>query len=152
MRAANAVTLTMLLIVHAGLCFGEIYTWRDADGRINYSDTPPPTVDAKKVTSSTGSSGGDDAAAARKVAADKEAGFRKRQTEATDAATKTSTEKQQADERQANCIQAKAQLQGLESGQIRFKIGATGERVGLDGDVREAELARARKSVESWCR
>jgi hypothetical protein len=152
MRAANALTLTMLLFLQAGLCFGEIYTWRDADGRINYSDTPPATVDAKKVKSSLGSSEDDAAAAARKAAAEKEAGFRKRQTESTDAAAKASTEKQQADERQANCLQAKAQLQGIESGQIRFKIGTTGERVGLDGDVREAELARARKSVESWCR
>jgi hypothetical protein len=142
----------MLLLLQASLCFGEIYTWRDADGRINYSDTPPASVDAKKISNATGSSGDEAATAARKAVAEKEAGVRKRQTEATDAATKANTEKQQTDERQANCIQAKAQLQGLESGQIRFKIGATGERVGLDGDVREAELARARKSVESWCR
>jgi hypothetical protein len=142
----------MLLLLQASLCFGEIYTWRDADGRINYSDTPPATVDAKKVTSTTGSTGDDAAAAARKAVAEKEAGMRKRQADTADASTKASKEKQDADERQGNCIQAKAQLQGIESGQIRFKIGANGERVGLDGDVRDAELARARKSVESWCR
>jgi hypothetical protein len=148
----RAVTLTIFLLLQASLCFGEIYTWRDADGRINYSDTPPATADAKKIRDSAPAGNDDAATAARKAAAEKEAASRKRQTVSADAASKASTEKQQAEERQANCIQAKAQLQGIESGQIRFKTGANGERVGLDGEVRDAELARARKAVESWCR
>ena len=148
----RTATITIFLLLQASLCFGEIYTWRDADGRINYSDTPPATIDAKKIRDATPSSSDDAATAARKAAAEKEAASRKRQTESADAASKASTEKQQAEERQANCIQAKAQLQGIESGQIRFKTGANGERVGLDGAVRDAELARARKAVESWCR
>jgi hypothetical protein len=148
----RAVTLTIFLLLQTGICFGEIYTWRDADGKVNYSDTPPATVDAKKIRDSAPSGSDDAANAARKAAAEKEAASRKRQTESADAATKANTEKQQAEERQANCIQSKAQLQGIESGQIRFKTGANGERVGLDGEVRDAELARARKAVESWCR
>jgi hypothetical protein len=152
MRAVIFSALMTVLLVQAGTCFAEIYTWRDADGRLNYSDSPPPNVDAKKIRDA-GASGGDDAAiAARKIAAEKEAAFRKRQTDANDAAAKVSAEKQQSEQRQATCADARAQLQGIESGQIRFKTGANGERIGLDGAVREEELARARKAVESFCR
>jgi hypothetical protein len=152
MRAAISLALTILLLVQASLCLAEIYTWRDADGRLNYSDTPPPNVDAKKVRDA-GASGNDDAALAeRKAAAEKEAAFRKRQTDANDATAKASADKQQSEQRQTTCVDARAQLQGIESGQIRFKTGPNGERIGLDGALREEELARARKAVESFCR
>ncbi len=32
-----------------GVASAEVYTWRDASGKIHYSDTPPPGVDAKKM-------------------------------------------------------------------------------------------------------
>jgi hypothetical protein len=34
---------------------------------------------------------------------------------------------------------------------MRFMLNAQGERVALDGQLREEELARARKSVADWC-
>ena len=49
------------------------------------------------------------------------------------------------------CERSRTNLEGLESGQIRFRMGANGEREALDGAVRDAELNEARRIVDANC-
>ena len=44
----RAITLFILALVWTAAT-AQVYTWRDASGKIHYSDTPPPGVDAKKM-------------------------------------------------------------------------------------------------------
>lgn len=37
-------------MLSSGLCYGAIYKWQDADGKIHYSEQKPPEVDAKKMS------------------------------------------------------------------------------------------------------
>ena len=147
MRAASL----LILLLTSSLAFGQIYSWRDADGRMHYSDTPPIGADAKKMNAPPPATD-DGGAAARKALADKELDFKKRQSTAAEAAAKADKEKKAETEKQANCAQARGNLQALESGQIRYKTDGNGGRVGLDGALRDEEIAKARSVVQSWCK
>ncbi len=132
------------------LASAQLYSWKDADGKVHYSDEPPAAkVPTRKVAPPPAPSG--DPNAARKSFAEKEADARKKQKDAQDSAAKSEKEKAEAEERSVNCERAKGNLQGLESGLVRFTTNAKGERVGLEGAARDAEIANARKAVESWC-
>lgn len=129
----------------------QVYIWKDASGKTHYSDRPPAErgVDSRKLGASFDSP--EEVAAARKAAAEKRMEATKRGKDAEDAAGKAEKEQAANVERQKNCDRAKSALAGLESGQVRFRLNDQGEREALDDNVREAELAAARKSVESWC-
>ena len=46
-----ALRLLLLALLIAPLPAGaEVYKWTDAQGRLHYSDSPPPEVKAKQVT------------------------------------------------------------------------------------------------------
>jgi hypothetical protein len=128
----------------------QLYSWKDASGKVHYSDTPPPdSVPVRKVAPPATSAGD---ASARRPQLEQEAAARKKQKETQEAADKAAKDKADAEERRTECERARAGLQAIESGQTRFTFNAKGERVALEGDVREAELANARKAVNSWCK
>lgn len=148
MRATAALFLALIATAALG---AEVYTWRDAGGKVHYSDTPPAGVDAKKMRggASTDSS---TPAASRRSLADQEMEFRKRRSEAEAAQAKAEKEKSEAEESKRNCEQAKSQLQALESGQRMSRPNAQGETVVMDDEVRAQEIERTRKAVQSWCK
>lgn len=128
----------------------QLYSWKDANGKIHYSDEPPPdNAKTRKVSPPAAGTGDPNA---YRALAEKEAVARKKQKEGSEAADKAAKEQAATEERRAECERARGNLSSLESGQTRFTVGSNGERIGLDGDVREAELARARKAVESLCK
>jgi hypothetical protein len=129
----------------------QLYSWKDASGKTQYSDEPPPgKTPARRLAAPPAPSS--DAADKRKDAADKQMDERKKQKEAREAAAKAERDKAGAEERSRNCDRARGNLQAIESGQARFTLDAKGERVALDGAVREAEIASARKAVDTWCK
>ena len=128
----------------------QLYSWKDADGKVHYSDEPPAEkTPARKVAPPAA---GDGDPAARHSLAEQEMASRKKQKEAQEAADKAAKDKTTADERRVQCDRAQGNLRSIESGEARFTVDSKGERVGLDGAVREAELAKARKAAESWCK
>ena len=140
----------LILLLTATAAFVQVYSWRDANGGVHYSDQPPTDADAQRLN--VPSSPSTDSTAAGKSWSDKEQDYRKRKSDEAAAVAKADKEKQQADVKKENCERARNSLQAMESGQIRYKMGANGERVALDGDVRDAELARARSVADSWCK
>ncbi len=132
------------------LASAQLYSWKDASGKIHYSDEPPPDKTQARKVAPPATGAGDPAA--RKALAEQEAAARKKQKDTQESADKSEQDKAQAEERRVQCERARSNLQGIESGQVRFTIGANGERVGMDGAAREAELANARKAVDSWCK
>jgi hypothetical protein len=134
----------------AGTAAAQMYSWKDADGKVHYSDQPPPSnTPARKVAPATAPS--TNPTAARQSFVEQEADSRKKQKEAQEAAKKAETDQANAEAKRVNCERARASLQGIESGQVRFTTGANGERIGLDGAARDAELANARSAVDNWC-
>lgn len=145
-RLLLPVCLTMLLPLAAT---AEVYSWKDASGKIHYGDRPPAERQAQARRLPAAPSATADAAAARKEMAERK--FAEREQQAAGEPKPAPEDAAQAKIRTENCQRAQATLAGLESGQVRFMLNEKGERVALDGAIREAELARARKAVEDWC-
>lgn len=140
----------LVLALCSTIAAAQLYSWKDASGKVHYSDEPPPDKASARKVAPPATGAGD--AAARRAAADQEAAARKKQKEAQEAGEKAQKDKTDAEERRVECERARTNVQAIESGQIRFTIGSNGERVGLDGDTREAELAKARRAADAWCK
>jgi hypothetical protein len=95
----------------------------------------------------------DSKASPQKSTAEKEADFRKRQTDQQAAATKKDEDTKDAEARKQNCENAHAHLSALESGQRIVKYDpTTGERSYLDDAERAKATAEAKNSVSGWCK
>ncbi|MDT3735689.1 MAG: DUF4124 domain-containing protein [Denitratisoma sp.] len=147
----RAITLLILACL-ATAASAQVYTWRDASGKVHYSDTPPPGVDAKRMRAGVQSDSAQTSGAAGRSLAEQEAEFRKRQAEAEKTRAKAAEERSTAEDNRRNCDDARNQLNALESGQRMSRIDSTGERIPLDDEMRAQEIEKARKSVQSWCK
>ena len=81
-----------------------------------------------------------------------EAAFRKRQEEAEKEREKQAKAGQEAQEKRENCTRAQDALRSLESGQRVARTDSKGERYFLDDAQTAQETARARQSVQEWCK
>ncbi|HZV54124.1 MAG TPA: DUF4124 domain-containing protein [Rhodocyclaceae bacterium] len=147
MRTAASIVLLLLPMVAAA----QVYSWKDASGKVHYSDQPPAERSVHSRTLGPSNSTSDDAATASKAAADRRLEASKQAKESKDKAADAEKQRAEDAQRQQNCERARINMQGLESGQIRFRMTPSGEREALDGAVRDAELAQARAAVEAAC-
>jgi hypothetical protein len=147
MRLAIAIVLTLLPPAAAA----QVYSWKDANGKIHYTDRPPVEsgVQARRLGPATSASS--DAAAAQQAAADRRAELAKNAKEAKEKAAEVEKNRAEDEQRAAECQRARANLQNMESGQIRYRLTPGGEREALDGAARDAEIATAQRAVDSWC-
>ena len=147
--------ILLVLLLLSPLASGQIYSWRDADGKMHYSDIPPTgavagAVTTRKIEPAVSEPGASENA--RRDAATKEMDFKKRQLDSADAAAKAEKDKADAEDRKANCAQAKSYLRALESGERISRTNEKGERIFLDDQMRQQEIVATRRSVDSWCK
>lgn len=142
----------------------QTYKWTDPDGKIHYSDQPPPsTVKDESVikrgknapppaaTAGAPAEKGKNAAPKAATPQEQEAEFRKRQVTN---AEKDAAEKKKADEaaeKKTNCDAAKAQLSNLQAGGRITRNNAKGEREFMSDQEVAQEIDRSKKTVASWC-
>ncbi len=150
-RQLAAMIAPLLLALVPATGTAQVYSWKDASGKVHYGDRPPAERDAAARKLPAAPSATADVEAARKAAAERQFAEREKQGKAEPEDGKAE-DPAQARQREDNCRRARSNLASLESGQARFTIDDKGERVALDGAVRDAELARARKSVDEWCK
>lgn len=145
--------LFLLALIFSGTAFAGITRWVDAEGKVHYSDEPPPSgAKNEKQIVVPPSAPVPSKESASKSLADKEMEFRKRQQEQADAQAKKDKEAAAAKVKQQNCDRAKATQRNLESGVRAFSINEKGERVYMDDSARQKALADAKKAVDSWCK
>lgn len=126
----------------------EVYQYRDAQGRMVYSDSPPPGTNATKKDMNVSPPAGD----AAKSLQDKVQDFQKRRDEAAEAEARQAKEKAESDRAAENCSKARNKLAALQSGQRIVRYNAQGEREFLDDPEREKEIAQTQQSVSEWCK
>ena len=157
LRILSSIVLVLLATTSA---YCEVYKWVDADGTVHYSDQPPQgdvkeqSLGIKSGTSGTEAPGTEKAAAksaAPKTYIEQDAEFRKRQVEAEAKRAKEEKVLAEAKEARQNCEHARSSLQSLQSGQRVVKYNEKGERVYIEDNEREREIANAQKGVDSWC-
>lgn len=152
MRLSQALPLAAGLILMGAPVSAELYKWTDAEGKVHFSDQPPPPEVKAPVTVKPRRPAAAPAAPATPAYVEQEADFRKRQVEA---AEKAKAEKQAADvaaEKQRNCEQARTQVASLQSGSRITRSNAAGEQIFLtDAEIAQA-LSAARRAADAACK
>jgi hypothetical protein len=160
-RFSVALALTLFAALPAS---AQMYKWVDSDGKVQYSDKPPPSnIKAEKLrvparAAEAPATGEDKGAApkgaakpAPKTAAEQDQAFRKRQLDAAKAQAEEAKKQAQASDRAENCKRAKAALANFEIGGRVTHIDEKGERVYMDDQQIAQEKARAREEAAAAC-
>jgi hypothetical protein len=149
-----AIALIMLLAPFAAQ--GQLLKCVGPDGRVEYAtECQPGAKEVQTGIRSTreGPSSSGAASPQQKSAAEQEAEFRKRQLEGAEAQKKEEAKATELAQNRENCERARIYLQSLQDGHRIAQIDPkTGERVFLDDPDRPAEIARAQKAADSWCK
>jgi hypothetical protein len=146
----------------------ELFKWTDENGKVHYSDQPPPaqiknseTLRANKPATAppagpaaapAPNGAGKPPAAAPKTVTDQEMEFRKRRLQQAEAEAKAQKEQQLAEEKKRNCQRAMDQAAAYDRGGRITRYGPNGEQVYLNEAEIQAEAANAKKAVDSWCK
>ncbi len=151
--------LLILLMLSSAPAVAALNKWVDANGKVHYSDQPPPAnVKAKTLRSApaTPDSVGDVAAtsapAATKTYAEREAEWKKAQQAKKEAADKATQEQARKEERKANCALSQQNLRTFQSGMPIAEVDASGERAYLDDTQRQQRIAKAQQDISNWCK
>ncbi|MBQ0959477.1 DUF4124 domain-containing protein [Ideonella sp. 4Y11] len=140
-----------------------IWKWKDANGTLQVSDTPPPTsVPDSAIISRPGGrvaeivvGGSAEAPASTPSRSDSALEARKREQQAgqkaADAARAAATKERDQARREENCRQARQQQANLDSGMRMARLNDKGEREYLDDSARAAEAERVRQRIQQAC-
>jgi hypothetical protein len=152
----------------------EIYKWKDKDGSIRYTDTPPPSnikqeaIGRKKAKTSTQAAApaaSTDAAAGKgemkgemkngapagKVESAEESAAKLRQKNAEADKNNKKEKEAQAKLKDENCKAAKSNLASYQQGGRVYKMNEKGEREYMDDAGLKAGAEKAQKEVSEYC-
>lgn len=136
------VLLCALLMGWSAMASAVVYKWVDAQGKVQYGDTPPDGVHAEVVellgthashASTTPSSSTVD-----------------RSAPATDPAKKA-VDSDVAEVRAKECTEAQDRYKKLIEGRHLYKMGDNGERQYLTADEIDSERMNAKREVDDIC-
>lgn len=159
-RLSVALALALCVALPAS---AQLYKWVDADGRVQYSDKPPPSnvkteklsaparAGAPAVSEDKGAAQKGAATVAPKTAVQQDQAFRKRQLDAAKAQGEETQKRADARERAENCKRAKAAFANLQIGGRQVRMDEKGERVFLDEQQIAQETAKAREEAAAAC-
>jgi hypothetical protein len=138
----------------AGTAAGQIMECIDAKGRKEFATVcPPGTVKENKLMKSGAGASSAPLASCGPSLTEREMDFRKRAAQQKDNEAKADKARVEAAENERNRIDARSQLKTLQDGgRIGRTDPVTGERSFLEDKDRPAEIARAQKAVEAWCK
>jgi Skp family chaperone for outer membrane proteins len=159
-RCLPALAVAALLAAPTGA--QQLYKYVGPDGRVQYTDRPPAGGQkVEKVTGSRVSTVGSNAAAttegaaksgAPKTAAEQEQAFRQRRAEAEEKAKKGEKLAQENRAKEEQCDAMRRQLAGMQAGGRIARPNEQGERVFLEDDQIQAEIARLQREIGANCR
>lgn len=134
----------------------QVFKWIDKDGKVNFSDTPPPAEavkgEAKKLTVLPAANTPAPAPAKVKIVVDQAKEAEKKKTELADKAKKDEAAEQNAKQNEERCKDAKRYLSTLDSGTPIRQSNDAGERVFMNDEQRASETARAKIAVTESCK
>lgn len=127
--------------------FGQLYKWVDKDGKVTYSDQPPPAQQSKQLNLNTGV-----ASPPTRSAIERDKEIEKGRAEAREKSKVASEKERKSEIDQQNCKAARAYLKTVESGVRVSTMDDKGEQVILDDEQIAAERVKAQKAVDEACK
>jgi Domain of unknown function (DUF4124) len=174
MKKATLLLIAATLGATFALPASAQWKWRDRNGVVQYSDTPPPSgIPAQDVlqkpspsqrtlvappAAASGPAAAQAAASAPLApkGADPELEARRRKQEQDKADKGKAEERAQAEKvavaKADNCSRARAHMRTLEEGIRMVRTNASGEREVLDDKARAEEKSRAREVIAADCK
>ena len=137
------VLLCALLMGWSAMACAVVYKWVDAQGKVQYGDSPPEGVHAEVVEllgvhSNHGTSSNAPAA--------KSAG-----TEPSASDAKKAVDSDVAQAREKQCAEAQERYKKLIEGRHLYKTGENGERQYLSSEEIDSERLNAKRDVDETC-
>ena len=149
MKRYFAIIALSILTLNAHAALNK---WVDAEGKVHYSDTPPPDVATETVRNIAGKAKTDAPADhAPKSVAEREAEMRKAKQAKDEAAQKQAQKDAEAEAKKKNCAAARENAQALEQSPRIVTYDANGDRSFMDDAARAQRLEEARKTISSSC-
>ncbi len=150
MRRPSAIILSALLLnalLSGTALAAKFYKWKDADGVMHYSSTPPPDTKAESLNIQVH----DDPAALKRLEEQKEKSARyfEQRSEAEKQAAQEAKKRAQL---KAACDNARERLTGLQQAQRIYKTDANGQRVRAGEEERQAQIKQAREDIDKYCK
>jgi len=146
------------------------WAWRDAAGRMVYSDQPPPksvpgkdivrqpqapaprSLDQPETTATSAKTAPQPAATRAPSTSDREIAARVQQQKLAEAQKKAADEEAQQTRLAENCERLKGYQRALDGGFRVARINANGQQEVLDEATRAAERERTRLEIDQQCR
>jgi hypothetical protein len=152
-----ALALAVLLLPAAATA--QIYQWKDANGRVHYSDQPAPAAVKQERTfkprglapAPVAASETDTPPASSLQQQDED--FKQRQVEKEEARAQQEKDASAEGDRKRNCEMAQGNLRNLQIGGRQVRIDPkTGERAYLSDDEIAQSVKDAQRAVDEWCK
>jgi len=145
--AAFAVTAASLLLT-AIPASAALYKWVDANGRVTYSDQPPPGNVKSEVVNAPTSPANPDAV---KEMATQGADLKKRQAQRAEEQKKAEQARIDEANRQQFCVDARSQIRMYQSDLLLQRVNERGEPVYMDDSMKRKERERLEAIVRDRC-
>jgi hypothetical protein len=139
--------LFVVLLGLSAAALAGVYTWKDKNGQVHYSDQPPSDVEAKAVDAAPSSGVGNASGTA-----EKERAYKERQVKKAEAEKKTAEEQTKRESKESYCKDARDRMATLNSGVRIAQTDASGERSYLSDEARAAEQAKMRSAIAKDCK
>ncbi|MBL8511963.1 MAG: DUF4124 domain-containing protein [Betaproteobacteria bacterium] len=159
MKSSLLFLIVCLLLGAITPATAEVYRWIDKDGKLQYTDTPPPPgaakTEAKKIDASpaTGSGAAGDST---KALQERSKDFDKRRLDAQEKAKKSEAEQKAELERKAvndeNCRLNKNAIKQYEIPEPIRRTNDKGELEYVSDEARASELAKLKETVAKECK
>ncbi len=130
-----------MLCAIAGAAPAALYKWTDANGRVVYSDQPPPAGTNAKAEMLNAPPPPSNANAVKEMAT-KDAELRKRQLDRAEEAKKAEKAKAEAARRTESCTQLRSQIRMFNGNDAIYRANEKGEPVYMDDAAKRKERER----------
>jgi hypothetical protein len=156
MKSPIQLFTALAILLATATVAAQVYKWVDKDGKVQYTDTPPPPgaakADPKRVETGATSAPSEGATTTGKSLQERSKDFDKRRTDAESKAKKDTEAEKVAKNNEQICRDAKIFLSDLESGRPIYRSNEKGERELVGEDQRQADLAKARETITAACK
>ena len=164
----NAVRFCIMFLVAAALPLvvqAEVYKWKDKDGTVRYSDTPPTsnikteTLVKKKAVSAPAAPAINPPTSTKIVTPPQtvvvperpDVAAQKRRDEAELDKKNKLAKEEEARRKAENCIAAKSNMEAYTQGGRVFRTNEKGERVWMDDNAFEQGRQKAQQEIDENC-
>jgi len=144
----TAFVLALGLLVAAAPAVGALYKWTDANGRVVYSDQPPPPSVKSEILNAAPPPVNPNAL---KENAAKDVELRQRQLLRAEQDKKSEKDGADAAKKAELCAQVRGQMKTYESETPVFRFNEKGERVLVDDAARAKEIERLQTLLRERC-